>query len=237
MSDPEHPRDAEAAEYVLGTMPIAEREAFAREAERDAGLAAAIRAWERRLAPLSAQTAPVQPSPGLWASIASAIPGDDDVSGMVVSFQLARMARSRRIWRGAALAAGSLAAALAIVIALDRSGPAPQGQLLAVVNRSGELPALIVRVDPKAGIVQVRALAAETPPDHSLELWSIVGSGAPRSLGIVSTGGIQGSIPESERPRLEGATLAVTVEPAGGSRTGGPTGPVVYSGRLVPDPR
>lgn len=237
MSDPEHPRDGEAAEYVLGTMPIAERDAFSGELARDPGLLAAVRAWERRLAPLSAATAPVQPSPGLWASIAGALPGVD-VSGEVVSFQLARMARSRRIWRAAALAAGSLAAALAIVIGLGRNAPAPPSQqLLAVVNRSGELPALIVRVDPQAGIVQVRSLAAETPPDRSLELWSIVGGGAPRSLGLVGAAGRNASIPESDRPRLEGATIAVSVEPAGGSRTGGPTGPVVYSGKLVPDPR
>ena len=30
-----------------------------------------------------------------------------------------------------------------------------------------------------------------------------------------------------------GATFAVSVEPPGGSTTGGPTGPVVYSGKLV----
>jgi anti-sigma-K factor RskA len=38
-----------------------------------------------------------------------------------------------------------------------------------------------------------------------------------------------------EAGRLEGATIAVTVEPKGGSPTGNPTGPVVYSGKLVPE--
>jgi anti-sigma-K factor RskA len=29
------------------------------------------------------------------------------------------------------------------------------------------------------------------------------------------------------------ATFAISVEPLGGSKTGGPTGPVVYTGQLV----
>jgi anti-sigma-K factor RskA len=34
-------------------------------------------------------------------------------------------------------------------------------------------------------------------------------------------------------PALANATLAVSLEPAGGSPTGLPTGPVLYSGRVV----
>jgi anti-sigma-K factor RskA len=33
--------------------------------------------------------------------------------------------------------------------------------------------------------------------------------------------------------RVEKASLAVSVEPEGGSPTGSPTGPVVYSGQIV----
>ena len=32
---------------------------------------------------------------------------------------------------------------------------------------------------------------------------------------------------------VEGAMIAVTAEPKGGSPTGGPTGPIVYSGKLI----
>ena len=54
--------------------------------------------------------------------------------------------------------------------------------------------------------------------------------GAPRSLGVLPGGSgvvaLRGKV-------LAGAdTLAVTVEPAGGSPTGAPTGPIVYAGKF-----
>jgi anti-sigma-K factor RskA len=39
----------------------------------------------------------------------------------------------------------------------------------------------------------------------------------------------------SQSATVPKATFAVTVEPAGGSPTGGPTGPVVYTGELIRD--
>jgi anti-sigma-K factor RskA len=80
--------------------------------------------------------------------------------------------------------------------------------------------------------VQVRSLAAEAPPDRSLQLWYVGANAPPRSLGLL-TEADRLSLPAALRGATEGATLAVSVEPKGGSPTGSPTGPVVYSGRLV----
>lgn len=237
--DPIHPRDPEAAEYVLGTLPAAEREALEREMLRDPSLARLVRSWEERLAPLAEHVPSLEPSPTLWASILAAIgqgqaaPSAGNVVPFPAAADLAALRRSRTLWRGAALAAASIAATLAAFIMAPGLLPSrPSSPLVAVVNRSGELPALIVRVDPRAGTVQVRAVAPEIPAGHSLELWSIVGSGAPHSLGILAAGAPRVSVPAQDRARLDGATIAVTVEPSGGSPTGGPTGPVVYSGKL-----
>ena len=69
---------------------------------------------------------------------------------------------------------------------------------------------------------------------HSHELWVIPAGGKPVSLGTLS-----GS--DQSHVRLanaladllrEGATIAISVEPRGGSPTGSPTGPVVASGPL-----
>ena len=247
-----HPRDAEAAEYVIGTLPLNERLAFERDMALDASLVQVVRSWEDLLAPLSEALPTVEPSASTWQAIHTAIgvravdapdrraSAAPSTSGQViawpVSSELKRLRRSRGMWRAATMAVGALAASLAVFVAYDGLWPEPaQERLVAVVNRSGELPALIVRVDPRAGLVHVRAVAAETPPDHSLELWSIVGTGAPRSLGLVSSGQGRRPIPAADRGHLQGATLAVSVEPPGGSKTGGPTGPVVYQGKLVPD--
>lgn len=233
-----HRRDAEAAEYVVGTLAIAERRAFERDMAADPALARAVRDWEARLDPLAEAVAPVEPGADLWSAIRRAIGGQDGAreSGAEI-VDLARHAalrRSRSTWRGVAVGASALAAMLALYVAADRVIPGlARPTLVAVVNRSGELPALLVRIDPRAGLVQVRALAAETPPDRSLELWSVRAGEAPRSLGIVGAEVTRAVLPSGAGRSLENATIAVSVEPRGGSATGLPTGPVVYTGRLV----
>ena len=84
--------------------------------------------------------------------------------------------------------------------------------------------------------VAVRQLAS-APPGRSHELWIIAGPGqAPRSLGVINAADAAKphSMPEHVAQALpKGAILAVSLEPAGGSPTGAPTGPVLYSGPAV----
>ncbi len=233
-ADP-HPRDAEALDYVLGVMGRDERRAFEDDLAADAALAAATGWWQERLAPLSLAVPSVEPSPALRERIEAAIaaraaPNVVDLS----SLEMLRLRRSRGLWRAATVAAGALAAALAIWIAVPR--PERMTGLVAVVNRTGDLPALIVRVDPVGRMVQVRSVASETPSGHSLELWAVAAGGRPRSLGVLPREGlVRMPMPAGRDGLTDGVTLAVSVEPPAGSPTGAPTGPVVYSGKLVPD--
>lgn len=235
MSDPrfwaEDPEGA-AGEYVLGTLPAAERAAFALALAQDADLKRRVAAWEARLTPLAVATPPVVPDPGTWAAVAARI-GDGSTAGPDGGARIIRLERGLRRWRLAAGAAGALAAGLALWIAAGPRPSAEGNQYLAVVDRGGTLPALIVRVDLGGGTVQVRSLAAETPPDRSLELWYVGAGAAPKSLGLVTDATARLPVPAGLRAGAEGASLAVSVEPRGGSPTGAPTGPVIYSGKLV----
>lgn len=232
--------DGAAGEYVLGTLPHDERVAFAHALERDASLRAAVAAWEVRLAPLAGMVPAVSPDPGVWAAIEARI-GDGRRAEAAAPpradidpARVRRLERGLRRWRAASGMAAALAAGLALWIA---AGPRPStdgGHYLAVVDRGGALPALIVRVDLDGGTVQVRSLAAEAPPDRSLELWYIGAGAPPRSLGLV-TDAARLTLPAPLRAPAEGASFAVSVEPKGGSPTGAPTGPVIYSGRLLRD--
>jgi anti-sigma-K factor RskA len=66
--------------------------------------------------------------------------------------------------------------------------------------------------------------------NRALELWAVPGRGAPRSLGLISA---QGTTIVKKGKVLENtAALAVSLEPAGGSPTGAPTGPVLWVGKL-----
>ena len=68
--------DMLAAEYVLGTLDAQERAAVDARRVREADLAAAIAAWEQRLAPLNSHAQEIAASPGLFAKIEAQLPSD-----------------------------------------------------------------------------------------------------------------------------------------------------------------
>ena len=78
------------------------------------------------------------------------------------------------------------------------------------------------------------AVAGDMPADtrHAHELWVIPSGGKPRSLGTMPAARqmhmrLADALAELMR---QGATIAISVEPPGGSPTGAPTGPVIASG-------
>ncbi len=258
MSDPmsEQEREARAGEYVIGTLPADERTAFERDLQGDPALQAMVHAWEEGLAGLADLVPDEAPDPQVWAALERtlermtrrdianpAAPAPDYLS---LAANAAALSRSRARWRATAAVMTAMAAALALFVAstiwretsLQKTGLRDHGtSYLAVVNRGGDLPALVVQVDTASGVVHVRSVAAETPTGRSLELWYIAAAGgAPRSLGLVDRPTRDAAIPAvAQGGNLAGGTLAVSVEPQGGSTTGGPSGPVVYSGKLIQD--
>ncbi len=224
--DPDDPApDLRAAEYVLGTLDAREREAVEREAARDPAAAARIRAWDRRLDPLAAMVPAETPPPRVRAALLRALP----VSERAEMGQIEALRARLRRWRIAAGGAGLLAAGLALFLAVGRTLEPSDGRYIAVVQGGGTLPALIVRVDTRTGLAQVRPVNAEAPADRSLELW-YVGAQGPKPLGLVGAGQSQVRLPAGTAPD---GVIAVSVEPSGGSPTGQPTGPVVYTGKLL----
>ena len=97
-------------------------------------------------------------------------------------------------------------------------------------------PAFIIGLDEKAQQLKIVALGNAAPTDKDYELWIIAdGLDAPRSLGVVRPetaalpAKLQGLTPEAVRK----ATLAISLEPTGGSPTGKATGPVLFTGTFV----
>jgi anti-sigma-K factor RskA len=77
-------------------------------------------------------------------------------------------------------------------------------------------------------------LSGERDQGKDFELWLIEGDKPPVSLGVIPVGAATTvSVTQSIQQQIEqGAVLAVSVEPPGGSPTGQPTGPVVATGDL-----
>lgn len=233
-------RDLEAAEYVLGTLDREERETFAARMGSDAEARAAVAAWERRLSGLALAIPPEAPPAEIWDRIEAAIRRSSlgVIEGGRRPDETARLRRAVNRWRAAAIAASGIAAALVVFIAAEQRHIQTERRetFVAAVNQGGGKPALVVRVDLATQTVYVRPVTAETPPGKSLELWYIGEGKPPRSMGVVEPEATRIKMPSDLRgdpAAVSAATFAVTVEPPGGSKTGGPTGPVVYSGQLI----
>jgi anti-sigma-K factor RskA len=135
----------------------------------------------------------------------------------------------------------ALAASLAIVLLVQPRTVAPtappiaaSSPLVAMVGDQKEMM-LVASWDPMSRHL-VLAVAGDMPADprHSHELWIIPPDGKPRSLGVMADAKrthMQLAEALAELMR-EGATVAISVEPRGGSPTGAPTGPVLASGAL-----
>jgi anti-sigma-K factor RskA len=224
-----------AAEYALGTLPADERARLEERIQNDAALREAVRRWQSRLAPLDDTIAAEAPRPEIWRAIEQATGGTAIVAGSDTN--IVQLKRRVAAWRTATMMTGALAAGLAVFVLFDQfvAPPATEaGRYIAVVNSGGEEPALIAAIDTTTGLIRIRRLTADIPEGRSLELWHVAEGHAPRSLGLLQGHLDSQTIQDlpSEGP-VEGA-IAVTVEPAGGSPSGAPTGPIVYSGRLIP---
>jgi anti-sigma-K factor RskA len=226
-----HERDEleqQASEYALGTLAGAERARFEAALAEHVWLQQRVEEWSLRLAPLAEAVAPVAPSPAVWTAIERRIAQDRAVErGAAAPSLWDRIA----FWRWSAIGATALAALLLVYVATDTRRPAEE-HVAVLTNQQGS-PAVVVAADARQRAMTVRALA-DAPAGHTHELWIIAGDGKPRSLGTLATAGTARlQVPSDVAATLPGATLAVSLEPSGGSPTGLPTGPVLYSGRIV----
>ena len=224
-----------AAEYVLGTLDTAERVAVAARRLREPALEAAIQAWDRLLSPLNDLVRPAAPPPGLFPKIEARLqgrrPGAENAGNVV------DMTRRMKRWRMSAIAASALAASLALVIGVREFGPkTPSKNLVAVLQKDAASPAFLVSVDIDNKLMTVRPVAAKREKGKSYELWIVQDSlGAPKSLGVIDDDNPmrRATLAAYKPDVIESATLAVSLEPEGGSPTGAPTGPVVFTGKLI----
>jgi anti-sigma-K factor RskA len=98
-------------------------------------------------------------------------------------------------------------------------------------------PVMFVSAGRKGSQLRVKTLdPAIHMNDASLELWALPKGGKPRSLGVLSGANAVLRLASSADQSLSNVPmLAVSLEPKGGSPTGLPTGPVLYSGPCVKD--
>jgi anti-sigma-K factor RskA len=206
-------------------------------------LEAAIGAWERRLAPLDAETGSVAPPGDLFARIErridlapSTAPAAEPAIANVT--ELAELRRQLRSWRRMAVAASMMAASLLLLIGIRETADwARRGTYVAVFQKDDVAPAFYLTINLKTRELTLRPVRAERQPGKTYQLWIAsdqIGP-APQSLGLVNDdlAPTRKSLTGFDPALLRRATFGVSLEPEGGSPTGRPTSPALHA-KLLP---
>lgn len=220
--------DLLAAEYVLGVLANDERQIASRRVDTESAFARLVDAWEVYFSPLANAYAAVEPP----TSVKVAIDRRLFTSSARSAEPRTGLWSSLGFWRGIAAAA---LAALAIYIAVPYvSPPVEQERLVASLAADGSDVKYLVVYDAARHDVGLSHVSGERAAGKDFELWMIEGKNAPVSMGVIPAGATTHLTvsPVVQQKLAQGAVLAVSVEPTGGSPTGQPTGPVVAAGDL-----
>lgn len=213
-----------APEYVLGTLHGSARRRFDRLIADRADVRMSVWRWERDLNQLANGLEPRTPPRHVWSNIRRRIePRAPTRTGLF------------RQWRGlwAALPVAVAAAWLALAIF-----PVTAFERVAIFAGQDTNVLWVISADLDTGVLRTETVnGPDLETGRSYELWLLPADGRPpQSLGVLSNnpGSLESRIPSDLVSLFAAAqTLAISIEPEGGSPTGQPTGPVVYQATIV----
>ncbi len=222
-----------AGEYVLGVLSAEDRRKVEARMVLDRSFAAMVGRWQDNLSSFEDEYEPVVPPARVLTMVERRLFADA-VSSAPAAAVSGGFWNSLVFWRGLTLAAVIGMAAIGTINSGLLSGSQGGKPLVAELSGEGSTSInLLAQYDGESGALRVVPVAARQTEEKSLELWLIVGDKPPQSLGVLpQTGKGEIIVPQAMRAKIaEGATLAVSVEPFGGSPTGSATGPVIAVGK------
>ena len=218
-------REKLAAEYALGTLRGAARARFTRLMKYDPALRRTVVEWENRIYPMLEAAPEIAPPAWVWNAIKAQITRN---TGASVNLGF---------WRTLGLFSSGLAAVLVIYLSIASRPEAPA--YIALLNdQKTQQPVLLVSAKRNSPELTVKTLVTQPiAADKTLELWALPAEQgkAPKSLGLVAASGVTRLKLQQPADQQLGnvPTLAISLEPKGGSPTGLPTGPVLYTGKWL----
>lgn len=234
-----------AGEYVAGTLRGPARRRFEGLLAGNIPARLAVRRWEQRLIGMSLRLKPVQPSPNVWQQIEKRVAPTHTAPATPATAIAAPAPAPVRLWQSLAAGIAVIAVTLGIVLATRppeiqvevqvKKQPVVSEHTAVVADNTA--PIWVVNAYPQLNEIRVTALrSVELASDRSFELWMLPDAGtAPVSLGVLPTSGA--AVLPLTAAKLQTLTasskIAVSVEPAGGSPTGAPTGPIPYAAALL----
>lgn len=212
-----------ALDYALGTLHGRARRRFERLLTRDPTLRAIVDENRHDIAVLAETVGPRTPPSHVWKTIEHRL-----------GWRRTPWWRHGKFWNSTGLGGAFAAVFLAVALYLALTPPALDRYQATLTDNNGRL-AWALRAAAHDPRVEVQALAPQPlAPNRAYELWYVPGGNRPpRSLGLMPTSGhARLKLPHHmPAPIAHGGIVAVSLEPAGGSPTGSPTGPILYQGR------
>jgi len=216
-----------AGEYALGLLEGADRQAFEAEMAGDAELAAMVSGVAQQLQRLD-DTAVTEASPELWAGVEERIGTTPQLPPVAANTNAARP-----LPRWAAMAA-SVLMALGVGYfggqALTPSAPKPT-MVAVLINEGDRSPGAIIEAFGDDSVRIVPLVDFTVPEGSVLQVWTLPDADTgPVSLGTLGAAAdmvLRG--PDLPLP-ADGQLYEITLEPAPGSPTGRPTGPILVKG-------
>jgi len=220
-----------AGEYVLGLLEGAAKLDAERRLAVDAAFAREVEAWRVRFAAFDDAAEPQPVGDGLWrkieaglpaaASRAKASPGWSPFWNNLVALRATAL--------GASLAALILAVGLVFAIRAATQQPTMVAVLLDG-NRAGA----VVHAFADGRVVLVPITTINVPAGRALQVWTLPSrERGPVSVGLMSEARtLQLSLKDLPPPGPD-QLFEITLEPATGSPTGRPTGPVLFKGNTA----
>ncbi len=219
-----------AGEYVLGVLSADDRRKVEARIVLDGAFAAMVNHWQSNLTSFDDAYEPIAPPPQVLVA----------VERRLFATQVKPAVAATGVWNSLVLWRMLTLASVAglVTVATFATGiltPVSQTKPL-VAELTGDASTtinLLAQYDAGNGALKITPVAAKQAEAKSLELWLIEGDNPAKSLGILpQTGEGEIIIPPELRSKFgAGVTLAVSVEPFGGSPTGTATGPVVAVGK------
>ncbi len=224
-----------AAELAFGLLDPPELAIAERRLASDPGFVAAHRRWQDRAAGLFVD-ADIAPPAGVWDAILTRLPANDPAPDPSLLVRLRR-------WQGASAIAAMLAIVSTATLLL-RVPPTPIAATSVAASAPRPLIAVLASPDRPAAVAigydpasrRLTVLPSRLAPGaRATELWVIPAGGIPHTVGVVAADGPETrAVPSAVAALITpGATLAISLEPAGGSPTGKPTGPVIVTGSVA----
>jgi anti-sigma-K factor RskA len=221
-----------AGEFALGLL---EGEAMT-DAERrfasDAAFAREVESWRVRFGEFDAATAPRPAGEALWRRIEAAVRGRPRHEAMQ-SRAWSRWWSNVAAWRAVAFAASIGALVLAVGLGFAIRAARQQPTMIAVLldgNRAGA----VVQTFADGRVVLVPIATFNVPEGRALQVWTLPSrERGPVSVGLMERARtLQLSLQDLPAPGID-QLFEITLEPASGSPTGRPTGPVLFKGNTA----